>query len=111
MIPSEIVSPEPVLQISPASRSAADESLSHFVRRSVLAELQQRGKPGMRIQPVRDIATRFGVAIGTVQHAIRELVDDGVLIARPKLGTVVAPQYNDRLIRSQIAEGTDAPRF
>src|SRR6185436_3610109 len=101
----------PVLDIQANNLAAPDESLHRFIRRSVLTELEQKWKPGMRIPPVRQIAARFGVGIATAQQAIRELVNEGILISRPKLGTVVAPDCDPQRIRSRITEGRTKTRF
>lgn len=47
-------------------------------------------KPGDQLPPLRQWAGQVGVAYETMSKAIRELVGDGVLEARPKWGTRVA---------------------
>jgi GntR family transcriptional regulator len=46
--------------------------------------------PGSRLPSGRDLAKRFGVALNTVQHAIRHLKDQGVLVSVPPRGVFVA---------------------
>jgi hypothetical protein len=42
----------------------------------------------------RDLATEYGVAVGTVQNALLDLIGDGTLSARGRWGTVVSrPSY------------------
>src|ERR1044072_7825848 len=101
---------EAALQIQPVHPDS-DEPLSQFVRRSVLTQLERDGKPEMRVPPLRLLANQLGVAIGTAQQAIRELVDEGILIARPKHGTMVAPDCNQQLIQTRIAQGKGVRKF
>jgi DNA-binding transcriptional regulator YhcF (GntR family) len=46
--------------------------------------------PGGRLPSGRDLAKRLGVALNTVQHAIRHLKDQSVLVSVPPRGVFVA---------------------
>lgn len=46
--------------------------------------------PGTRLPNERDFASLSGLSLGTVQRALRTLVDEGYLVRRPKLGSFVA---------------------
>ena len=57
----------------------------------VLGEVANgRMQPGDRLPPLRQWAGEIGVAYETMSKAIRELVEQGVLEARPRWGTRVA---------------------
>jgi DNA-binding transcriptional regulator YhcF (GntR family) len=49
-------------------------------------------RPGDRVPSTRALARRWGVAIATAQHALRTLVNEGVLRSAPRVGTLVAPR-------------------
>jgi DNA-binding LacI/PurR family transcriptional regulator len=48
---------------------------------------------GDRLQPVRTLAQRFGTSVPTVQRAIAQLVEEGVLESRPGSGVYVASPH------------------
>ncbi|MCQ8772336.1 winged helix-turn-helix domain-containing protein [Streptomyces telluris] len=48
-------------------------------------------RPGARLPGERDLAEEYGVAIGTVRRATRELRDRGLLVTLPAKGTFVTP--------------------
>ncbi|MEU4331274.1 TetR/AcrR family transcriptional regulator C-terminal domain-containing protein [Nonomuraea dietziae] len=47
-------------------------------------------KPGDRLPPVRQVARQWGVALATATKAMNTLQQQGVVVARPRVGTVVA---------------------
>lgn len=59
---------------------------------------------GTRLPAIRQLADQYGVAVGTVQAAVRDLVRAGVLISRRRVGTTLAPSCNPDRIRALIAE-------
>ena len=61
------------------------------VRARVVDRLQSgHWSPGDRIPTETQLATEFGVGIGTIRRAVGELVAEGVLVRRARLGTTVA---------------------
>ena len=50
-------------------------------------------KPGDRLPNLKDSAKQFGVAVVTMRAAITQLVKEGMIYSRPKLGTFVT-DYN-----------------
>ncbi len=61
-------------------------------------------KPGERLPAGRDLATEYGVAAMTVQHAIRLLRDEGRVQTWQGRGVFVAPVQPDD---EQAAEGRE----
>lgn len=61
-----------------------------------------RLKPGDQLPGNRDVAERYGVALGTAQKALKVLQDEGWLIATPSVGVFV----NDR-IPGEAGSGAD----
>lgn len=59
----------------------------HVVARIKAGELP----PGARLEGERQMSGDYGVALGTVRRAIRELVERGWLITLPAKGTFVRP--------------------
>ncbi|HWG64208.1 MAG TPA: winged helix-turn-helix domain-containing protein [Streptosporangiaceae bacterium] len=57
-----------------------------------LRERIQRGEfsSGDPLPPVTELAESYGVARATVAKALRVLVDDGLVVTRPRWGTFVA---------------------
>ncbi|GAA2365390.1 GntR family transcriptional regulator [Nonomuraea africana] len=47
-------------------------------------------KPGDRLPPVRQVARQWGVALATATKAMNTLQQQGIVRARPRVGTVVA---------------------
>lgn len=68
------------------------------VREALTAELS-RGTypPGAALPNERELASRYGVSIGTLRAAVNTLVADGVLVRQQGRGTFVATHDRDRL--------------
>lgn len=60
----------------------------------VASELRARigaaWKPGDRLPPIQNIASELGIGLQTAHRAVRDLVDSGLLVTRPRHGTFVA---------------------
>jgi DNA-binding transcriptional regulator YhcF (GntR family) len=54
-----------------------------------------RGRVGDRLPTIRDLAQDMAVSPNNVQRAVRELVDEGVLISRKRLGLFVCAMPGD----------------
>jgi AcrR family transcriptional regulator len=61
-------------------------------------------RPGERVPSVRQVAEQFDVALATATRALTTLVREGVLIAVPRVGTVVATPV------VQAPQGQSRPR-
>jgi hypothetical protein len=55
----------------------------------LLERLRTRWSPGDRLPPVRQLAEELAIGVGSVNRAVRGLADEGLLISRRKLGTIV----------------------
>jgi GntR family transcriptional regulator len=70
------------------------------VKRSVSeAVLLGRWAPGAVLPGEVDLAAQFGVAVGTVRRALAALVAEGMLVRRPRLGTVVTGRSPEHSLR------------
>jgi AcrR family transcriptional regulator len=49
--------------------------------------------PGARVPSTRELAARWKVATATAAHALRVLIDEGLVHAKPRSGTVVSGAY------------------
>lgn len=76
----------PVTAVPPSGRTAW---LRAGLRRAVVDGALP---PGTVLPGARPLATRLGVARGTVAEAVQQLVDEGYLTARPRSGVVVSWQ-------------------
>jgi molybdate-binding protein/DNA-binding transcriptional regulator YhcF (GntR family) len=59
-------------------------------------------QPGDRLPSLRSLAAEWGCTVGTVQHAYRELADQGLVVGRPGQGTHVSgtlAQPEDAMLR------------
>ena len=61
--------------------------IAEAIRRDIYAD---KLKPGEALPTVRELATQYGCAPGTVQRAYRQLADEGLVISRVGQGTCVA---------------------
>ncbi len=59
------------------------DGVRHMIRRGEL-------RPGAAIPPQRELGHLLGLSELTVRRALQELADEGLIIARPRHGTVVA---------------------
>jgi GntR family transcriptional regulator len=65
--------------------------LYESVRARVVERLRSgHWAPGDRIPTEAQLAAEFGVGIGTIRRAVEELVAEGVLVRRARIGTTVA---------------------
>jgi GntR family transcriptional regulator len=73
------------------SSARSTQTLYETVRGQVLDRLQSgHWAPGDRIPTETQLALEFGVGIGTIRRAVGDLVTEGVLVRRARLGTSVA---------------------
>lgn len=80
--------------------AAADTPPYEQILAQVLAKVEAGDLlVGDRLPPIRTLATRLGLAAGTVARAYRELESDGVVETRGRSGTVIAPSA----VRTDIA--------
>ena len=67
------------------------------VRKQVLDYILERNlDPGDTIPTEAELAVRYGVSVGTVRRALRQLVDQGVLYRQPGRGTFLTEQSRER---------------
>jgi AcrR family transcriptional regulator len=65
---------------------------------TIAADLRRRIQsgelvPGARVPSTRELAARWKVATATAAHALRVLIDEGLVHAKPRSGTVVSGAY------------------
>jgi GntR family transcriptional regulator len=72
------------------------QRLYESVRARVIERLHSGSwSPGDRIPTEAQLASEYGVGIGTIRRAVEALVAEGVLIRRARLGTTVAKLTDD----------------
>jgi putative molybdopterin biosynthesis protein len=60
--------------------------IAESIRREIL---MGQKKPGDRLPSVRELAKKWNCTVGTIQHAYKELAQQGLLVSRPGQGTRV----------------------
>ncbi|MCQ4160060.1 GntR family transcriptional regulator [Roseomonas sp. GC11] len=84
----------------PAARAALPVPLYEHVKRLISEQiLMGAWPPGTPVPGEVALAAQYGVAVGTVRRALADLVAEGLLARRRKLGTIVtgrAPQHSLR---------------
>jgi len=51
---------------------------------------QRRLKPGDKLPPHKEVASKYGIAIATVQKALKRLEEEGWVVPRPSIGVFVS---------------------
>ena len=73
--------------------------LYRAVKRSLLRAIERRDfGPGDALPSEADLARAFGVSIGTVRHAVDELVAEHILVRQQGRGTFIAVHNADRFL-------------
>lgn len=74
------------MELTRLTRQRATDEVYQALRQSILAHVFA---PGERLQ-VEDIASKLGVSLTPVRHAIQQLAAEGLIEIRPRSGTFVA---------------------
>lgn len=61
------------------------------VRTQILEMIARHFTPRLPLPPMSQIARELSVSVGTVNQAMRELVNEGFLVSRQRMGTMLAP--------------------
>jgi len=74
------------------------QQIAESIRREILSG---KLKPGDKLEPVRQLTSRWGCTLGTVQRAYQELARQGLIVSRPGQGTRVigTPAAQDEPLR------------
>lgn len=88
------------LRIDTASSTAPFEQLKQAV---LTATNSGKAPVGMRLPPVRTLATHLGIAANTVARAYRELEQADVVETRGRAGTVITAGGDDSRQRAAAA--------
>lgn len=74
------------MQLSRIPRRRATDEVYDAIRQAILSHLF---RPGERLQ-IEEIATKLGVSLTPVRHAIQQLAAEGLVTVQPRSGTYVA---------------------
>jgi GntR family transcriptional regulator len=78
---------------------AGDAPLYRLAKRSLLAAIEAGRWPAAAALPNESaLAAALGISIGTLRHAVDELVAERILVRRQGRGTFVASHTNDRFV-------------
>ena len=75
------------------------------IRQHIIGMIVMAGKERKLIPSNRELEKFFGVSRPTVHHALRDLVADGYLTAKPGIGTFTNPDQNLSLLSSSARIG------
>jgi DNA-binding LacI/PurR family transcriptional regulator len=95
------------------SRSAIPQM--RYVARDALLRRLSRSEVGVRLPSLHELARELGVGRNNMQEAMRELAVAGVVVSRPKLGTVLMRRPDlrewttDRLAADEVPGVSSAP--
>lgn len=82
-----------------AAAAAADAPLYRVVKRSLLQDIESgHHAAGSCLPSETRLAAAFGVSIGTLRHAVDELVAEHILVRHQGRGTFVAVHNTDRFL-------------
>jgi GntR family transcriptional regulator, transcriptional repressor for pyruvate dehydrogenase complex len=87
--------PAPAAQFHAVRKSRAYEQVVEQIQRLIASGVL---KPGDRLPPERELATRFGVGRSSLRDAIRTLEVMGIVESRHGAGTVVRDLSSDSLV-------------
>lgn len=70
------------------------ESMAEYlrIRKYVIDQVIATGRERKRLLSMREMAAMFGVSLTTIQWALKELIDDGYLIAKKREGIFTNPE-------------------
>lgn len=84
---------------APITPEAAGGPLYRLVKRALLRAIESGlHAPGGALPNESELAAAFGVSIGTLRHAVDELVAEHILVRRQGRGTYVATHTPDRFL-------------
>ena len=87
------------LAFQPIAPGGTGMPLYRAVKRAVLGAIEAgRVQPGGALPSEAELATALGVSIGTLRHAVDELVAEHILVRRQGRGTFVATHNTDRFL-------------
>jgi LacI family transcriptional regulator len=67
------------------------------VRNLILAHVRNNKlRPGDKLPSLREMGKKYGVSIGTINKAIQELEQDGLLVSKPQVGVFVGENAFER---------------
>lgn len=95
------------LSLDPDSGVAPYEQVREAIRSQVESGVLE---PGLRLPPVRTLATSLNLAANTVARAYKELEKLGVVETRGRAGTFVAGRGVSRAVRSAAATYVSSAR-
>ena len=75
------------LPVAPIEISSVEDIVYDALRREIGT---LRREPGERL-PLEELASRFGVSLTPVRHALRRLESEGLVVSLPRRGSRVAP--------------------
>lgn len=85
--------------VTPAAAAAGDAPLYRVVKRSLLQDIESgHHAAGSCLPSETRLAAAFGVSIGTLRHAVDELVAEHILVRHQGRGTFVAVHNTDRFL-------------
>lgn len=90
---------DPLAPFQPIAPEASGLPLYRSVKRALLQAIESGAcAPGAVLPAENALAKRFGVAVGTLRHAVDELVAEHILVRRQGRGTFVAMHNADRFL-------------
>ncbi|MBN1537818.1 MAG: ThiF family adenylyltransferase [Anaerolineales bacterium] len=92
------------MTIKPISHRTLSEVVAGKLAASIL---DQALKPGMQLDPERELMRQLGVSRSTLREALKVLADNRLIEARPGIGWFVCPLCEDNFARAHELAGAD----
>jgi len=77
------------------------------IKRQLGREIGRRWTSGSRLPPINELAQMLGTGKRNTHRAVRELVDEGVLVSRPGMGTYVSAEIDVEQFRDIVRTAED----
>jgi GntR family transcriptional regulator len=91
--------PSPPVRFNPIAPEAAGMPLYRTAKRALLRAIESGDlPPGQALPSESALAAAFGISVGTLRHAVDELVAEHILVRRQGRGTFVATHGADRFL-------------
>src|ERR1051325_1225865 len=82
-------------------------TMHHQARKNLLERVRDNWPSGTRLPPIQQLAKDLKIGFNSTHRAVQQLVEEGVLVSRPRIGTFVADRSRGMLA---IDQGRPASR-
>jgi DNA-binding LacI/PurR family transcriptional regulator len=92
-----------------SSKALEQSKAYHEVKKKICQRLLEDWRSSDRLPPIKELARELGAGKPSTHQAIKELVREGLLVSRPKLGTFVSHDFPGKKNKLDLLLSDDAP--